>query len=262
MPIRKIFFPVTIVITALLSCFCGSKAFARKAPDVRKVVKPDLEQIKSETTNPESSKYYPKLMASFLSNDTILSDDDFRYLYYGYLFQEDYEPYRHVYNVQRFKEIEPLYSKTTHSRHECQSILQFATETLADNPFDLRQLNFLVYAYEKLGKVNLAKIWQQKLNHLLLTIASSGTGTDEDNAWVIILPAHEYDFLNLSGITASGQSFIPPYYDYISVAQKKDTDPKGYYFNIEPMLKEYYRKHPNEMEEDDITPSDEQDYAA
>lgn len=214
-----------------------------------RTVRPDLDQINAETTDPQSKYFYPKLMKSFLSNDTILDSDDFRYLYYGYLFQEDYEPYRHVYNAARLKEIEPLYSKTGHSRAECQQILKFATEVLADNPFDLRQLNFLVYAYEKLGKTNLAKIWQQKLNRLLLTIASSGTGADVENAWIVVLPSHEYDFLNLSGVTATGQSFVPPFYDLINVAPKKDGDPKGYYFNIEPMLKEYYRKHPNEMDD-------------
>lgn len=251
MTLRKILIPLSVIATALLSGVFAPEAMAGRAPDARKVVRPDLELIKTSVTDPESKYFYPRLMASFLSNDTTLTTEDFRYLYYGYLFQEDYEPYRHVYNVQRLKEIEPLYSKSTHSREECQSILQFANEALADNPFDLRQLNFLVYAYEKLGKVNLAKIWQQKLNRLLMTIASSGTGTDVDNAWMVVLPAHEYDFLNLSSLTATGQSFQPPYYDYITVTPKKDSEPKGYYFNIEPMLKEYYNKHPNEMEEDD-----------
>jgi len=247
MTLHKLIIPITLAIAAITATITSPAIYAETR---RTVVRPDLERIKTETTDPASEHYYPKLMQSFQSNDTILSTEDFRYLYYGYLFQEDYEPYRHVYNTARLKEIEPLLSKTSHSREECRAILRFATEALADNPFDLRQLNFLVYAYEKLGKVNLAKIWQQKLNKLLMTIASSGTGTDVDNAWIVILPAHEYDFLNLSGITATGQTFEPPYYDFISVNPKKESDPKGYYFNIEPILKEYYRKHPNEMDDD------------
>lgn len=219
------------------------------ASNERKVVRPDLEQIKEETTDPASKYYYPELMKSYLSNDTLLTPDDFRRLYFGYLFQEDYEPYRHVYNSARLKEIEPLYSKTAHTRAESQAILTFAKEVLNDNPFDLRQLNFLVYAYEKLGKVNLAKIWQQKLNNLLMTIASSGTGIDPENAWIVVLPSHEYDFLNLSGMTATGQKFEPPHFDHITVKPKKEGDPTGYYFDVEPLLKEYYRKHPNELED-------------
>ena len=215
----------------------------------RKIVRPDLEQIKKETTDPKSKFYYPKLMESYLGNDTILTADDFRYLYYGYLFQEDYEPYRRSYNPGRQKELEPLYSKPNHTREECRAIMNFAEDVLADNPFDLRQLHFRVYSYGKLGKENLAKIWQQKLNSILMTIATSGTGIDPENSWIVVLPAHEYDFLNLSGFTATGQKFVEPYYDFISVTPKKDSDPKGYYFDIKAILEEYYRKHPNELED-------------
>ena len=190
----------------------------------RKIVRPDLEQIKKETTDPKSKYYYPKLM-------------------------EDYEPYRRSYNPGRQKELEPLYSKPNHTREECRAIMNFAEDVLADNPFDLRQLNFRVYSYGKLGKENLAKIWQQKLNSILMTIATSGTGIDPENSWIVVLPAHEYDFLNLSGFTATGQKFVEPYYDFISVTPKKDSDPKGYYFDIKAILEEYYRKHPNELED-------------
>ena len=74
-------------------------------------------------------------MESYLGNDTILTADDFRYLYYGYLFQEDYEPYRRSYNPGRQKELEPLYSKPNHTREECRAIMNFAEDVLADNPF-------------------------------------------------------------------------------------------------------------------------------
>lgn len=234
----RIFISILAFAVGCVACM------AKSAPKVR----PDLKSIEAATKDPKSKYYYPRLMKSYRANDTIMTDEDFRYLYYGYLFQDDYEPYRHSYNVARLKELEPLYSKARHSRPECQAILEFATETLEDNPFDLRQLNFLVYAYTQLGKVNLAKIWQNKLNHLLMAIASSGTGLDEENAWIVVLASNEYDFLNLSGMTARGQKFVPPYYDFISVTPKKEGDPQGYYFDIQAMLEEYYKKHPEELE--------------
>lgn len=230
---------MTVIVATALS------AYAAKSP--LKHERPDLDKIEEETLNPSSPYFYKALMASYQSNDTIMGEEEFKYLYYGALFQDSYDPYPHVYNEARLKELEPLYSKAQHSRAECRAILEFARESLARNPFNLRQLNFLVYAYEKLGKVNLAKIWQNKLNHLLLTIASSGTGADPENAWIVVLASNEYDFLNLSGMTATGQKFQEPYYDYISVAPKKEGDPKGFYFNLEPILKEYYKKHPNEL---------------
>jgi hypothetical protein len=213
------------------------------------ITKPNMERIKAETTNPASKNYYPKLMKLFLQNDTAMTKEEFTYLYYGYLFQEDYDPYRHTYDQEELKKMDPLYHKSKHSKTECRSIMEFARTALADNPLDLRQLNYLIYSYERLDKVNLARIWQFKLNHLLLVIASSGTGADPANAWTVVLPQHEYDFLNLSGLSAVGQKYEPPYYDYISVTPKKEGDATGYYFEIKNILEEYYRKHPSEASE-------------
>ncbi|MDE7125005.1 MAG: DUF4919 domain-containing protein, partial [Muribaculaceae bacterium] len=125
MTIRRLFIHFTITVASIAASL-NIHTMAKNTSDGRRIVRPDLETIKSETTDPTSSRYYPKLMQSYLSNDTTLTAEDFRFLYYGYLFQEDYEPYRHVYNAARLKEIEPLYSKASHSRAECQSILQFS----------------------------------------------------------------------------------------------------------------------------------------
>lgn len=46
-------------------------------------------------TDPASRYYYPKLMGRYEQNETIMNLDDYRHLYYGYLFQEDFNPYRH-----------------------------------------------------------------------------------------------------------------------------------------------------------------------
>lgn len=81
---------------------------------------------------------------------------------------------------------------------------------------------------------------------LLRTIASSGTGADTDNAWVVVYPRHEYDFLNLSGIAVNSQDFVPPYYEHVTVQKKNEKDADGYYFNIGALLEQYYLKHPSE----------------
>ena len=47
--------------------------------------------------------------------------------------------------------------------------------------------------------------------------------------------------------TVDDHVFYDPSYEYITV---KDADGKnrgGYYFNIGPLLQEYYRKHPDEL---------------
>lgn len=211
--------------------------------------RPDLEAIKAATTDRTSPYYYPELLKQFMANDTTLSDEAYQYLYYGTLFQEDYDPYRPAADAEQQAALAPLFNKQEWSRAERRRILDHANKVLADMPLNLRQLTNRIFVYEQNGKYDLAKIWQYKLNHLLLVIASSGTGLDPENAWVVVYPHDEYDFLNLSGITAREQQFTPPSYDYILVNRKDDKSPEGYYFNIEEMLRQYYLKHPSEIED-------------
>jgi len=208
--------------------------------------KPDLEEIRKASTDEKSRYYYPKLLKDFMANDTTMTDVDFQYFYYGTLFQEDYDPYRPQANHEELARLAPLFNKKQWSRAERKQILDFALNSLSDNPVNLRQLTNRIFVYEQNGKFDLAKIWQYKLNHLLLVIASSGNGTDPENAWTIVYPQDEYDFLNLSGITAREAQFKEPYYDYIIVNPKTPTSPAGYYFNISELLHQYYIKHPSE----------------
>ena len=203
----------TNIALAALLVFCASAAWGRT--DARSELgRPALENISAATTDESSPYYYPRLLRAFMANDTTMSAEEFQYFYYGTLFQEDYDPYRASPNPALLEELTPIYAKE----------------------------------YEQNAKFDLAKIWQYKLNHLLLVIAASGTGSDAENAWTVVYPQQEYDFLNLSGITATGQHFEPPHYDYIMVEQRNDSDCEGYFFNIGEMLKQYFLKHPGELQ--------------
>lgn len=207
---------------------------------------PDLEAIAAASVDENSRYYYPKLLKAFNANDTTMTATDFQYFYYGTMYQEDYDPYREAPNAALLNELLPIYAKSKRTRAERGKMLDYALQVLDDNPVDLRQLTNRIYVYEQNGKYDLAKIWQYKLNHLLLVIAASGTGTDPETAFVVVYPQHEYDFLNLSKRTAASQRFEPPCYDYIEV-KSNDSTPKGYYFNISEMLQQYFLKHPGEF---------------
>lgn len=236
---------LTVATLALGSLLLAASAWGA-APKTT-LGKPDLATIKAESTDETSKYYYPRLLKEFMANDTTMTDEDFQYFYYGTLFQEDYDPYRDHVDPETLAALAPLFNKTSWSRAERKQILDYALAALADNPVNLRQLTNRIFVYEQNGKYDLAKIWQYKLNHLLLVIASSGTGLDPENARVVVYPHDEYDFLNLSGITAREQRFEPPYYDYILVNPKTDNSPAGYYFDISELLRQYYVKHPSEV---------------
>lgn len=211
-------------------------------------VAPDMKQIRDEVTDPDSRYYYPKLMAEYERNDTsVLTSDDYRRLYLGAVFQEDFNPYRHSDYAGLLVE---LYYKSHHSRSECDSIIKYANMSLKDNPFDLQQINYLIYALREKKKNNLANIWQYKMNHLLEAIAGTGTGLTPDNAWYVIYPQHEYYVLNLLGRVAEGQEFVAPCYDRIKLRARGEKDPAEYYFNVRYILEEYLRKFPDQQNQE------------
>ncbi len=229
-----------ICIISLATLLCVNAAPKGKLT----VQRPDMQQIRRNVNDSTSPYYYPRLMAKYAENETIMTLDDYRHLYLGQLFQEDYNPYR---QSNHAKNIEHLYYKSDLSRADLDTIIKYAKLSLDDDPFDLRQLNFLIYAYRKRGKVNTANIWQYRMNHMLEAIISTGTGLDPDNAWYVINPEHEYNIINFLGREAANQEFVQPYFDHVTLKPLKN-DPKApdaYYFNIKNLLEEYYRKHPD-----------------
>ncbi|MDE5685125.1 MAG: DUF4919 domain-containing protein [Paramuribaculum sp.] len=233
----------TILIT-LLSFVFVSTAFAQLPFERIRRDKPDMERIHREINDRKSKYYYPVLMKEYLRNDTLMKLDKFRYLYLGYVFQEDYDPYRPSPAPEMTG---PLYRTTNPTSAECDQIIANARVALENNPFDLRQMSAMIAALNLLGEKNLAKIYQYKLNYLLMAIVSTGTGEDEDHAWFVIEPQHEYVLLNYMGYQVTNHLFYDPFYEYLTVIDVASSKKGGFYFNLQPMLQEHYRKFPDEL---------------
>ena len=239
-------------------------AFANaNAQNKRKITveKPDLEEIRTSTLTPSSPYYFPKLMKKYESNDTTMTNDEYRHFYLGYMFQEDFDPYR----VSPYANVtDDLRMKATHTKEEIDTIRKYAQLALADNPFDLRQMSFLVHVLKEKRKDMSAKIWEYRLEHLLGAIKSTGTGESQDKAWYVIYPMHEYDMVQLLGYEATDAKFIEPGYDYLSVIPdesnktKRDKSAEGFYFNIIVPQQQYVLKHPEIEEEEETGPATEQ----
>ena len=214
-------------IICILACTFAISAASPKKLEVRKV---DFEEIRKRTQDSvESRYYYPRLMAAFMRNDTTMLNDtlatgevvrgkvitveDYRNLYYGYVFQEDYNPFRMSVYSDR---LEYLYDKKEFTREESVLIKENAREALKDNLFDLRQMTFFIYALKEIKKDNLARICQFRLNHIVAAIMSSGQGTQE-HPWVVTSVEHEYNIINFLGYVATSHEEIDGGIDYIKV---------------------------------------------
>lgn len=227
------------------------------------VEKPDLDAIRQATLDPKSQFYFPKLLAKYNRNDTTMTQEEYRNFYLGYIFQEDYDPYR----TSPYSGVtDELRRKTSHSKEEIDTIKKYAELTLRDNPFDLRQMSFLVHVLKERRKDMSAKIWEYRLEHLLGAIKSTGTGEDEENAFYVIYPMHEYDLIQLMGYEATDVDFIEPGYDYLSVRpddatakRLRDKAAKGFYFNVDFLTRQYEKKHPQAPEEETLIITEDAD---
>ena len=214
------------------------------------VEKPDLDEIGRITLDPQSKFYFPKLKKKYEVNDTTMTPEEFRNFYLGYMFQEDFDPYR----VSPYSnKTDDLRSKPSHTKEEIDTITKYAQLALQDNPFDLRQMSFLVHVLKEKRKDMRAKIWEYRLEHLLGAIKSTGTGDSVENAWFVMYPEHEYDMVQLLGYEAVDAQFIEPGYDYLAVqpdetdTRKRDKSAKGFYFNVIVPQQQYELKHPEEI---------------
>lgn len=265
-------------------------AKSTKAGRKIKVEKPDFEKIARVTRDPKSEFYFPNLIKIYNRNDTSMSAEQYRNLYLGYLFQEDYDPYRtSPYNAQTDSLMEittnvknelaaltdslnKLVKENRISGHEAEKkkerlkniykreLRKLTTVTelsLKDNPFDLRQMSILVHAAMEMGNTMKAKIWEYRLENILGAIKSTGTGEDMDNAFYVIYPMHEYNMIQLLGYEPTAVDFPAEGFDYISVRPDADSQRRikkpleGFYFNVGPLTEQYELKHPDDIEDED-----------
>lgn len=227
-----------------------------KKIEIKKV---DFEEIKKTTMDTTNSRtYFPRLLAAFLRNDTTLLNDtlpsgeivkgevmtieDYRNLYYGYVFQEDYNPFRmSIYSDK----LEHLYDKKEFTREESVMIKENAQDALADNLFDLRQMTFFIYVMKEIKKDNLARIYQFRLNHIVAAIMSSGNGTKE-YPWVVTSLEHIYNIVNFLGYVAVSHEEIEGGIDYITINKKDNKSPEGFYFDVSKIMEVANIKYPEE----------------
>lgn len=224
------------ILSLVIMLLLGATAYAQESD----MEQPDFNAIKKEVNDPRSPYYYPTLIQKYNSNDTTMTDDEFRYYYLGYTFQEDYNPYR---TSEFAHQIDHLYKQNKKlSVAEYENLVKFAKQTLDDDPFDLRQINILIHGLKGLKRYRDAAVWQYRLDNLIDAIISTGDGTTPETAWHVIYPNHEYIILNCLGMKGVDFVFVEPYYDYVEI-EKNTRRIEGFYFNVKRILDVYAQKY-------------------
>ena len=198
--------------------------------------KPDFATIGKNIKDKNSPFYYPVQFKKYMEDDTTLTVEEYRYLYYGFSFQPEYDPYGKSAVLDKLR---TALDKKDMTPPEIDQVITMEKTVLKEFPFNLRNLNMLVNMYDKKnGKVNAEKAFK-KLLGVARAIMSTGTGLADSAAMYVISVEHEYDMLGLLEYEFGGSQHLVSYkgsqMDYLTVADNKYLT-KGMYFNVDRLF--------------------------
>ena len=197
----------------------------------------DYDVIKEAVSDPKSPTHYPKLMKRYLNSDVSLTADEFRLLYYGHIYQDNYEPYS---AAMEHNALSVYLQKEEITPVDCDMIINYVNISLIDFPFNFHNLRMAIYAHHVKGNKEEANKRMTMLNGIVDAILSSGDGKSLRTAFHVIYTPHEYEIVNILGYNAEYQT-LNNVWDIISLSRNNDKIP-ALYFNVEEMLNIYREK--------------------
>lgn len=149
----------------------------------------DIRRVVSDSASPY---FHPKLLARYFANDVTLSLREYRYLYYGSMFQADYTPFKDPYLVTGDSERE-FYKNV--SRKKYLKAIEWGEQAFRADPLDLRLIKHMADLLTKVGRTAKADVWRNRFNRFLEVIASSGDGKSLETGYVTATVRDEFIFL-------------------------------------------------------------------
>jgi len=155
-----------------------------------------FKKLKKEIRKQRSPFYYPALFQRYLDLDTSLTSEDFRYLYYGFTFQDAYAPY----GIPALQDSLISYlSRQELFRAEYEVAARIGGKLLQESPFRLRETFITAVAYEMAGNGKMSSIYFNFFEKQVDAIMSSGDGLSANTAFVVIYIRDEYEILEVLG---------------------------------------------------------------
>lgn len=222
------------IILPLLLPLIGTVANAQE------IEEPDYHQIRQSISNSRSPNYYPTLMRRYVENDTTLTLEQYRDLYYGYTLQEDFVPYKG--HSKQLIEARKRFVQSKADANLAPELIRIAKASLEDNPFDIPAINIVAASYLQMGDTTQYYIWDIKQKGILDAILSTGDGEEPSSAFHVIDIEHEYEVLNRLGLQVEADSLVNDHVEYLKVKENSEEE-KGFYFNFGTCIDIYRKKY-------------------
>ena len=216
---------------------------ATMAQEDDKVRVPDEEDILRQTLSTSSPYYYTNLLLKYHNGSEKLTADEYFYLYYGYLYQEDYRPFSKNEALDEMLMLMSSVDTSKPSVSQLEAIIERGVEALDIDPFNPKVLNILAFAYGALGDSRREQLYYDHLNNILATIESTGTGLREGSPWHVLMFSHAYDLLAAKGYQYGEGKIISRTVEFVPVVKRASEKTKGFYFDYSRV----YRNKPDDV---------------
>ncbi len=204
---------------------------------------PDEDDIIHQTLSIASPYYYTNLMLKYRNGTEQLTPQEYYYLYYGYIYDDNYRPFSENESLDRMLMVMAGINPDEPNIMQLESLVENGTKAMEIDPFNPRVLNMLAYAYGALGDTVREQLYFNHLNGILSTIESTGTGLREGDRWHVIMFSHAYDLLASKGYNYMENRIISREAMFIPIEQRPKERIKGFYFDYSRI----YRNKPDDV---------------
>lgn len=169
------------------------------------VTDPDMKLIRKNTTSKKKSTFYPVLLDRFKKNDTTITLDEYKHLYYGAVYQSNFYKGANSRRNEILRLIEQ--DKLNQALIYCDSIMTI-------QPISCQSIKLKIDILKKMGEdKDQIAIYEKKYQMFMSVIGNSGNGLTKNTAFVVIYVADEYEYLrSIVGMKKMGmQAFAMPY---------------------------------------------------
>lgn len=195
---------------------------------------PDEEEIFDRTTASASPCYYPNLLMRYHVGDTTLTVNDYRYLYYGYAFRDEYKPLSPNDDLDRTLLVASRLDPDKPRVEDLEALIASGLAALEQDPFSPKLLNLMAYAYGALGNREQETAYYDRMEKVIAAIRSSGDGLTQRSPQHILMFDHALDVMTADGFVPGKSRIVSRTTEYIPLvapAQVGDRKVKGLYFD-------------------------------
>jgi hypothetical protein len=214
----------------LFLLFVGISASGQKIGSI------NFDQVKRIVSDTSSVYFYPKLIQLLNADSSKISADEYWYLYYGHVFQQNYYPYGNTDSKKAFLE---YYAQLDQDSSKLDKAILLGKKVLKENPIDIEVQLKMYLCLSAANQPSAAREHAKHYYGFLDVIYASGDGKSVNSAFIVISVDDEYRIVGHIGLQVVEQSLINDC-DVLTFSkrnQKRRYRIKKLYFNVRlPLL--------------------------